>query len=146
VLHGVKAGALGEHPAGEDALHLAGELHLVDLNEGGRIRRLGRRPRVADARSDLQRAELHRLVQRDFQVGDAARHLVQGGEYGDGILDDLGPGGVRGEQRDDGQGQRPRESRGRRTCRAAHTQIISLHHAAHDVNGPFCDHSGALLG
>jgi hypothetical protein len=30
----VKAGAFGEHPAGEDTLHLARELHLVDLDEG----------------------------------------------------------------------------------------------------------------
>jgi hypothetical protein len=29
----MKAGALGEHPAREDALHLAGELHLVDLDK-----------------------------------------------------------------------------------------------------------------
>jgi hypothetical protein len=34
VLDRVKAGALGEHPAGEDALQLAGELHLVNLDEG----------------------------------------------------------------------------------------------------------------
>jgi hypothetical protein len=34
VLDGVKAGALGEHPAGEDALHFAGEFHLVDFDEG----------------------------------------------------------------------------------------------------------------
>jgi hypothetical protein len=34
VLDGVKAGAFGEHPAREDALHLPGELDLVDLDEG----------------------------------------------------------------------------------------------------------------
>jgi hypothetical protein len=34
VLDRVKAGALGEHPAGENALHLAGQLHLIDLDEG----------------------------------------------------------------------------------------------------------------
>jgi len=34
VLDRVKAGAFSEHPASEDALHLAGELHLIDLNEG----------------------------------------------------------------------------------------------------------------
>jgi len=34
VLDRVKAGAFGEHPAGEDPLHLAGELHLVDLDKG----------------------------------------------------------------------------------------------------------------
>jgi hypothetical protein len=33
VFDGVKSRALGEHPTGEDALHLAGELHLVDLDE-----------------------------------------------------------------------------------------------------------------
>lgn len=30
----MKAGALGEHPAGKNALHFAGELDLVDLDEG----------------------------------------------------------------------------------------------------------------
>jgi hypothetical protein len=34
VLDRVKAGAFGEHPASEDPLHLAGELHLVDLDKG----------------------------------------------------------------------------------------------------------------
>jgi len=34
VLDGVKPGTFGKHPAGEDALNLAGELHLVDLDEG----------------------------------------------------------------------------------------------------------------
>jgi hypothetical protein len=33
VFDGVKSRAFGEHPTGEDALHLAGELHLVDLDE-----------------------------------------------------------------------------------------------------------------
>jgi hypothetical protein len=33
VLHGVKAGAFGEHPAGEDALNVTVELNLVDLHE-----------------------------------------------------------------------------------------------------------------
>jgi len=33
VLHGVKAGAIGEHPAGKDALDLSGELDLVNLDE-----------------------------------------------------------------------------------------------------------------
>jgi hypothetical protein len=33
MLHGVKPGALGEHPAGEDALLLARELDLVHLDE-----------------------------------------------------------------------------------------------------------------
>jgi hypothetical protein len=33
VLHGVKAGAFGEHPAGEDALDVAVELDLINLHE-----------------------------------------------------------------------------------------------------------------
>jgi len=33
MLHGVKTGAFGEHPAGEDALLLARELDLVHLDE-----------------------------------------------------------------------------------------------------------------
>jgi hypothetical protein len=33
MLNGVKAGTVGEHPAGEDALHVAAERHLVDLDE-----------------------------------------------------------------------------------------------------------------
>ena len=41
-------------------LTLAVELGLVDLDEARRLRRLGRRARVADARRHLQRAELHR--------------------------------------------------------------------------------------
>jgi hypothetical protein len=34
VLHGVKAGTVGEHPAGKDALDLAVELDLVNFDEG----------------------------------------------------------------------------------------------------------------
>jgi len=33
MLDGVKPGALGEHPAGEDPLLLARQLDLVDLDE-----------------------------------------------------------------------------------------------------------------
>jgi hypothetical protein len=34
VLHGVKTRAVGEHPAGEDALDFAVELDLVNLDKG----------------------------------------------------------------------------------------------------------------
>jgi hypothetical protein len=34
MLDRVKARAFGKHPAGEDALHLARELHFIDLDEG----------------------------------------------------------------------------------------------------------------
>jgi hypothetical protein len=34
MLHGVKAGAIGEHPAGKDALDISVEPDLVNLDEG----------------------------------------------------------------------------------------------------------------
>jgi len=94
VLDGVKTGTLGEHPAGEDALHLAGELHFVDFDEGCGMRRLGRRARVADPRRDLECAELDRLVDGNLEMRDAPRHLVEGGEHRDRVLDDFRVGDV----------------------------------------------------
>ena len=64
MLDPVQAGARGEHPAREDALDLALQRHLVDLDEGVGVGRLGRRSRVAGARRHLQRAELHGLADR----------------------------------------------------------------------------------
>jgi hypothetical protein len=87
VLNGVKAGAFGEHPAGKDTLHLAGELHLVDLDEGGGIRRLGRGSRVADPWRHFQRAERHGLVDGNLEMRDAARHLVERSEHRDRVLE-----------------------------------------------------------
>ena len=81
MLDRVQARARGEHPAGEDALDLALQRDLVDLDEGVGVRRLGRRPRVADARRHLQRAELHRLVDRHVEGDDAAGDLVEAGEH-----------------------------------------------------------------
>jgi hypothetical protein len=92
VLDRVKAGALGEHPASEEPLLLAGELHLVNLDERCRVRLLGRWARITDARRHFQSAELHRLVDRDLEMRDAPGHLVERGEYGDRVLD-LGIGG-----------------------------------------------------
>jgi hypothetical protein len=89
VLHGVKAWAFGEHPTRENALHLAGELDLIHLDEGRGMGRLGRRARIAHARRYLQGAELHGLIDRNLQMGNAARYLVQRGEDCDGILDFL---------------------------------------------------------
>jgi hypothetical protein len=86
MLDGVKAWALGEHPASKDPLDLAGQLGLVDLDERGGMRRLGRGRGIADPRRHLQRAELDRLVDGDLEMGDAARHLVQSREYGDRVL------------------------------------------------------------
>jgi len=90
MLDGVKAGAFGEHPACEDAVLVARELDLVDLHERGRVRRLGRRARIANARRNLQRAEFDCLIDGHFQMRDAARHFVEGGEDGDLVLDGLG--------------------------------------------------------
>jgi hypothetical protein len=86
----VKAGAVGEHPAGKDTLDLSGELELVNLDEGVGVRRLGWRPGVANPRRHFQRAELHRLIDRNFQMRDAPRHFVEGGKHGDLVLDGFG--------------------------------------------------------
>ncbi|MBN9023987.1 MAG: leucyl/phenylalanyl-tRNA--protein transferase [Rhizobiales bacterium] len=90
VVDGVEARARGEHPAREDAPDLAVERDLVDLDEGVGQRRLGRGAAVAGPRRDLQRAELHRLVDIDVEGDDAAGDLVEPGEDGDGIGDPLG--------------------------------------------------------
>jgi len=90
MLDGVKARAVREHPAGEDPLDIAIELDLVDLDEGRRVRGLGRGPRVAHPRRHLQRPELLRLIDRDLQRQDAPRHLVERRERRDRILDVLG--------------------------------------------------------
>ena len=90
MLHGVKAGAVGEHPTGEDPLDVAVELDLVDLDEGRGVRRLGGRPGVADPRRDLERSELLRLVDGDLERQDAARHLVERREHRNRVLDLVG--------------------------------------------------------
>ena len=77
----VQARARGEHPAGKDALDLTLQRHLVDLHESIRVRRLGRRPRVAHTRRHLQRTELHRLIDRNIERNDAAGDLVETGEH-----------------------------------------------------------------
>jgi hypothetical protein len=90
VLHGVKAGAIGKHPAGKDALDLSGELDLINLDEGVGVWRLGWRPSVANPRRHFQRAELHRLIDRNLQMRDAPRHLVESGKHGNLVLDGFG--------------------------------------------------------
>jgi len=83
----VQPRARREHPAGEDALDLALQGDLVDLHECVRIRRLGRRARIAGARGHLQGAELHGLADRDVEIDDAAGDLVETGEQRAGIGD-----------------------------------------------------------
>jgi hypothetical protein len=90
VLDCVKAGALGKHPAGKDPLHLAGQLDLIHFNKRCRVRRFGRRSRVADPRRDLEGTEFHGLVHGDLEMGDATRHLVERREHSDRIFDRVG--------------------------------------------------------
>ncbi len=90
MLHGVKAWAIGEHPAGKNALDLSGELDLVNLDEGCGVGRLGGGARIANPRRHFERAELHRLIDRNFQMRDAPRHFVEGGKHGDLVLDGFG--------------------------------------------------------
>ena len=80
MLDRVQPGACSEHPAREHA-HLALQRHLVHLDETVGVRRLGRRTREARARRDLQRAELHRLIDRDVERDDASSDLVEAGEH-----------------------------------------------------------------
>ena len=54
------------------------------------MRRLGWRARVADPWRHFERAELHRLVDRYFEMRDAPRHLVESGKLGDLVLDGVG--------------------------------------------------------
>jgi len=83
VLDGVNAGALCEHPSGEDALFGFVELHLVHLDERRCDRLLRRRARVADPRRDFQPAEIHGLVDGDLQRLNARGDLVERGEHRD---------------------------------------------------------------
>src|SRR5690606_4131833 len=55
--------------------------------------RLRGRARVADARGDLQRAELHRLVDIDVELRDPPGDLVEPRERRDGVGDGLGESG-----------------------------------------------------
>src|SRR5262245_57778736 len=50
------------------------------------MRRLGRRARIAYTRRHLERAELHRLVHRYFEMRDAPSDLVESREDADRIL------------------------------------------------------------
>jgi hypothetical protein len=134
VLDRVKAGTLGKHPAGEDALLLAGQLDLIDLDEGGGIWRFGRRTGVAHARRHLERAELDGLVDGDFEMRDAPRDLVEGGEHGRLILDLLGLRRPRRQPGSHGRSQQQQRKPG--TGRLDHGHFHLLHDAAHLLNGP----------
>ena len=97
MLDAVQAGTGRKHPAGKDPLGGLGAVDLavidlaivdfVDLDEALGQRRLGLRPRQADARRDLQRAELDRLVDGDVEGNDAPGDLVEPGEDRGGMAD-----------------------------------------------------------
>jgi hypothetical protein len=132
VLHGVKAGTFGEHPPGEDALDLARELGLVDLDEGGGVRRLGRRRRIANPRRYLERAELDGLIDRNLEMGDAPGHLVERSEHGDRVLDRVGKD--RGRQ--DNRRCQASGNQGKRGAGLKPRRIVNAsHHSAHLPNG-----------
>jgi len=129
MLDGVKARALGEHPAGKDAFDLARQLGLVDLDEGGRMRRLGRRRGIADPWRHLQGAELDGLVDGNFKMRDAPGHLVEGGEHGDRVLDGVGAGRRRSERAESRDGKNKDAGGGSPPGNC----LTSLHHSAHLV-------------
>ena len=142
MLDRVKAGAFGEHPAGEDTLHLAGELHLVDLDEGCGVGLLGRRTGVAHSRRHFEGAELDGVVDRNLEMGDAARDLVEGGEYRDRVPDDVGGRRARREPRGEHKGEQREGAPGPQQA----PRLRLFRHAAHLLNGPLDCRSGALLG
>jgi hypothetical protein len=90
MLNGIKSRTFGEHPAGKDALNFTVQLDLIDLHKRRRMRRLGRRSGIADARGDLERAELHGLPYRNFEMRDPARDLIERGKHGNRVLDLVG--------------------------------------------------------
>jgi hypothetical protein len=128
VLDGVKAWTVGEHPAGKDALDLSGELDLVNLDERCRMGRLGGWAAIADPRRHFERAELHRLIDRDFQMRNAPRYLVESGKHGDLVLDDVGAYLERAKHRDGG-GKTEQQSK------VGESRFKPLHHAQAPLNG-----------
>jgi hypothetical protein len=140
VLDRVKAGAFGEHPPGEDPLHLARELLLIDLDEGRGAGLFRRRARVADPRRHLERAEFDRVVDRNLKMRDPPRDLVEGGEDRDRIPDDFGRGPARRDGRGDNEGEQCKRQPGVRPARSP--DPCSFHHEAYLVTGPSDRRSG----
>ncbi len=87
MLYCIEAGAVSEHPPGENPANFAIKGDFVNFDECVRLRRRRVRTRVAHARRKLQRAELHCLVDINVEGGDAAGDLIEAGEDGDRIGD-----------------------------------------------------------
>ncbi len=139
MLDGVKARAFGEHPACEDPLHIAVELDLVDLDEGGGVGRLCRRAGVANSGRYFKGAKRDGLINRNFEMGNASCHLVEGGKHGNLVLDDLGMGRARCEC----DGER-REGKSR--AQQAHCLCFpSFDHATRLLNRPVDCRCGIVL-
>ena len=138
----MKAGTFGEHPPGEDALDLAGQPGLVDLDEGGGMRRLGGRGRVAHPGRHLERAELDGVIDRNLEMRNAPGNLVEGGEYGDRVLDRVGQDWRRHA---DGRCQAC-NNQGKSGVGLAPRRIVNAsHHSAHLLNGAVLASLRALL-
>jgi hypothetical protein len=83
----MQAGACGKHPAGKYPLDFAFERNFIDLDKCICIGRFSRRPRIANPRGNLERAELHRFTDRRIERNDAAGDFVEPREHGTGIGD-----------------------------------------------------------
>lgn len=90
MLDRIEPGAFGEHPAGKDALNFTVQFDLIDFDKRRGVGRLGWRPGIADARRHFERAELDGLADRNFEMRDAARDLIERRKHGDRVLDLIG--------------------------------------------------------
>lgn len=90
MLQRVERGGRGEHPAGEQGFFGFARAFVGDLQERGGFRLFFGRALGAGFGQDLQRAELHGLIDRRGESGDAGGHLIHalqhrlGGETGCG--------------------------------------------------------------
>jgi hypothetical protein len=128
MLDGVKARAFGKHPAGEDTLHVAVELDLVNLDKGGGVGRLGRRTGVANAGGYFEGAKRDGLINRNFEMGNAAGDLIEGGKHGNLVLDDLGMDRTRCEHDGERREGKSRAQPAHRPCFPAFDHATRLLH------------------
>lgn len=128
----MKPRAFGEHPTRENPLLFARKLDFVHLDKSGGVRRFGGRARIAHARRDFQRTKLDRLIDRHFKMGDAARHLVEGGEHGNWILDRCGV--HKPTRQDDKAACQDHRGQSPLSCGCSISQnFLPWHHSAHLV-------------
>ncbi len=90
LLDAVQAGAVGEHPAGEDLLVLFLLVDLVDLGEHVGLRRLRQRARVAGRAASPAARQIAPSRDRDLKGDDAAGDLVESLEHRGRVADLVG--------------------------------------------------------